>query len=213
MNIDLYVITDETLSLGRSHVEVTRQAVAGGTTAIQLRDKSLSPGDMARVGREIRTITQEAGALFIVNDRLDVALACGADGVHLGQDDIPCGTARQLVPPGFIIGVSAGTVEEAVDAEQAGADYVAASPVFSTGSKADAGPGQGLSLVTEMRSAVRIPVIGIGGIGSGNAAAVIAAGADGLAVISAVVSQPDIAAAARNLRAIVVRAKRKRGYL
>lgn len=211
MNLDLYVVTDEALSHGLSHAEVARRAVAGGATAVQLRDKSLSPRDMAQAGREIRSITQEAGALFIVNDRLDVALACGADGVHLGQDDIPCGTARQLVPPGFIIGVSAGTVEEAVDAERAGADYVAASPVFSTGSKADAGPGQGLSLVSAMRAAVRIPVIGIGGIGPGNAAAVIAAGADGIAVISAVVSQPDIAAAARDLRAIVARAKRDRG--
>jgi len=213
MNLDLYVITDEALSGGLPHIVIAERAVAGGATVIQLRDKSNSPRDLIRAAHEIRAITQRAGALFIVNDRLDVALACGADGVHLGQDDIPCGTARQIAPPGFIIGVSAGTVEEAADAERAGADYVAASPVFPTGSKADAGPGQGLSLVSAMRARVRIPVVGIGGIGPGNAAAVIAAGADGIAVISAVVSQPDIAAAAQNLRAIVARTKRERGDL
>lgn len=213
MKLDLYVITDEALSNGLSHAVIAQRAVAGGATAIQLRDKLLSLVDLVRVGREIRVITRQAGALFIVNDRLDVALACGADGVHLGQEDIPCGTARQLVPPGFIIGVSAGSVDEAMDAERAGADYVAASPVFSTVSKTDAGPGQGLSLVQGLRAAVRIPVIGIGGIGPGNAAEVIAAGADGIAVISAVVSQPDITAAARDLATTVARAKRERERL
>lgn len=211
MNLDLYVITDEALAGGLPHAVIAQRAVAGGATVIQLRDKALPLRELTRVAQEIRTITRKAGALFIVNDRLDVALACGADGVHLGQGDLSCCTARQLAPSGFIIGISAGSVEEAVDAERAGADYVAVSPVFSTGSKIDAGPGHGLPLVKMIRSAVRIPVIGIGGIGSENARGVIDAGADGIAVISAVVSQPDITAAARRLAGIVARAKQEPG--
>ena len=208
MNLDLYVITDEALSGGRSHAEIAQRAVDGGAGAIQLRDKTCSLRELVRAGKEIRAITGRAGATFIVNDRLDVALACGADGVHLGQGDMRCDTARQLVPTAFIIGVSVGSVEEAVDAERSGADYVALSPVFPTGSKSDAGPGHGLQLLKRIRSAVRIPVIAIGGIGPGNAGRVIDAGADGIAVISAVVSQPDITAAARNLAGIVAARKR-----
>ncbi len=145
-------------------------------------------------------MAREAGVLFIVNDRPDVALACGADGVHLGQSDMPVGTARQLAPPGFVIGASVGTVREAQEAEQSGADYVALSPVFATGSKDDAGPGHGLDELRAIRAAVRLPVLAIGGITRENAAEVIAAGADGIAVISAVVAAADIAGAARELR-------------
>lgn len=210
MKLDLYVITDEGLAGGLPHREIARRAVLGGADVIQLRDKTLPSRELVRVGREIRKITRNAGALFIVNDRLDFALACGADGVHLGQDDMGCGTARQLSPAGFIIGVSVGSVDEALAAEQQGADYVAVSPVFSTGSKADAGPGYGLATVQEIRAAASIPVIAIGGIGPANAADVIGAGADGIAVISAVVSQPDITAAARRLSAIIATAKRAR---
>lgn len=208
MKLDLYVITDEDLAGGLPHSEIARRAVLGGANVIQLRDKILPPRELVRVGREIREITRNAGALFIVNDRLDLALACGAEGVHLGQDDMGCGTARQLSPTGFVIGVSVGSVDEALAAEQQGADYVAVSPVFSTGSKADAGPGYGLATVREIRAVVSIPVIAIGGIGPANAADVIGAGADGIAVISAVVSQPDITAAARRLSAIIATAKR-----
>jgi thiamine-phosphate pyrophosphorylase len=210
MNLDLYVITDETLAGGLSHSEIARGAIDGGATAIQLRDKILPYRDFIRMGAEIRTMTRKSGVLFIVNDRLDVALACGADGVHLGQGDLRCDVARQLAPPGFIIGVSVGSEEEALDAEENGADYIALSPVFATGSKHDAGPGHGLDILKEIRTAVHIPVIAIGGIDPGNAGTVIDAGADGIAVISAVVSQPDITAAARFLKEIVSSRKRAR---
>lgn len=210
MKIDLYVITDEALSQGLPHAVIAQRAVDGGADVIQLRDKHCPSRELIRAGKEIRTITRRAGATFIVNDRLDVALACGADGVHLGQGDMRCDTARQLAPPAFIIGISVGSVEEAVDAERNGADYVALSPIFTTGSKSDAGPGHGLHLLKKIRSAVGIPVIAIGGIGPGNAGRVIDAGADGIAVISAVVSQPDITAAARELAGIVARAKAER---
>jgi thiamine-phosphate pyrophosphorylase len=208
MNVELYVITDETIAGGRSHAEIARQAVLGGADIVQLRDKALSSSTLAAAGREIAAITRKAGAVFMVNDRLDVALACGADGVHLGQDDMQVSTARQLAPPGFIIGISVGTVEEAVQAEQDGADYLALSPTFSTASKGDAGPGLGLDRLREIRRAVTLPLIAIGGIDRNNVPEVIAAGADGIAVISAVVAKPDIAAAARELKVLVRESKK-----
>jgi len=210
MKYDVYVVTDETVSGGRSHAEIARQATAGGAGVIQLRDKTRSCSELVRIGREIAIIARGAGAGFVVNDRLDVAIACGADGVHLGQGDVPCGVARQIAPPGFIIGVSVGSVAEARNAEHEGADYVALSPVFATGSKPDAGPGHGLAIVRQIRSAVRIPVIAIGGIGPENAGEVIDAGADGVAVISAITGAPDITGAARRMVAIVAERKAAR---
>lgn len=210
MKYDLYVVTDEAIAGGRSHAEIARCAVAGGADVIQLRDKTRPGSDLIRIGREIRAITRAAGAGFIVNDRLDVALACGADGVHLGQGDLACDTARQMGSPGFVVGISVGSVEEAREAERQGAGYVALSPVFSTGSKHDAGPGHGLALLREIRAAVGIPVIAIGGIVPENAGEVIDAGADGIAVISAVACAPDIAGAARELAALVAERKRAR---
>jgi thiamine-phosphate pyrophosphorylase len=207
MKIDLYVITDESVAGGLSHAEIAHRAIAGGADVIQLRDKACGSRELCRIGRVIREITRKTGTLFIVNDRLDVALACGADGIHLGQDDMRAGTARQIAPPGFIIGVSVGTLEEAVRAEQEGADYIALSPVFPTISKNDAGPGRGLETLREIRQNASIPVIAIGGINSGNMNDAIAAGADGIAVISAVVGSPDITAAARDLKEIIRKSK------
>jgi len=211
MNLELYVITDQTAGGGWSHAEIARQAACGGADAIQLRDKTCSPRELLRAARELRAITRTSGTLFIVNDRLDVAMASGADGVHVGQGDLRAGTARQLAPEGFIIGVSVGTVEEALQAVQEGADYLALSPTFPTASKDDAGPGHGLDRLREIRRAVPIPVIAIGGISRRNAGDVIAAGADGIAVISAVVARPDIAAAARELKDLVRECRRSVG--
>lgn len=210
MNLDLYVITDESIAPGRTHTEIARCACDGGADVIQLRDKCCGIRELTRTGRMIREITGKTGALFIVNDRLDVALACGADGVHLGQDDMRVDVARQLTPRSFIIGVSVGDTLEAVEAERAGADYVAVSPVFSTTSKNDAGPGHGLSTVKEIRNAVSIPVVAIGGISRANLGEVILAGADSAAVISAVVGQPDMTAASRDLKDRIVAAKQER---
>jgi thiamine-phosphate pyrophosphorylase len=211
MNLELYVITDETIAGGRSHAEIARRAVLGGADVIQLRDKGLSPAGLAAAGREIAAVVRESGALFIVNDRLDVAMACGADGVHLGQDDMRVSTARQLAPPGFSIGVSVSPVDEAVQAGREGADYLALSPVFSTASKDDAGPGLGLARLTEIRHAVSLPLVAIGGINRQNVRDVIAAGADGIAVISAVVASPDMTAAARELKDLVRVCKKRVG--
>ena len=207
MNFDLYVITDEAISRGLSHAEIAQRAIDGGADVVQLRDKTCGFRELNRIARSLRRITMKTRTLFIINDRLDVALACGADGVHLGQDDIRADVARQIAPSGFIIGVSVGTVDEALKAEQDGADYIAISPLFSTGSKNDAGPGLGLDVLREMRRNVTVPIIAIGGIKPDNVRDVIAAGADGVAVISAVVGSMDISAAARELRALVSSSK------
>ncbi len=197
MRYDLYVVTDEKLSRGLSHADIARQAVEGGADVIQLRDKDLQGKEFFEAACTIRTITARTGALFIVNDRLDIAIASKADGVHIGQQDIPLSVIRPLAPHPFIIGVSVSSLQEAINAEKGGADYVAVSPVFSTGSKGDAGPGLGLKLVREISDALSIPVIGIGGIHMENAGDVFNAGAVGVAVISAVVSQDDIILAAK----------------
>lgn len=209
---DLYVITDESLSKGLTHVEIARRAIAGGADVIQLRDKRMSGEELIECAVEIRALTKKAGVLFIVNDRLEIAIASKADGVHLGQDDLPARLARPLAPQGFIIGVSAGTLEEAVQAERDGADYIGLGPICHTGSKKDAGPVCGFDLITRVKNAVKIPVIAIGGIGPDNAKEAIAAGADGLAAISAVVSQPDVTAAARRLKDIIQAAKYRKVY-
>ena len=210
MGYDLYVITDETVGRGRSHAELAAQAVDGGADVIQIRDKRLPAPDLLEAATAVRKITRDSGALFIVNDHLDLALRVGADGVHLGAADIPLPEARSLSPPGFIIGASVGSVAGALRAEAAGADYVALSPTFATGSKSDAGPGLGLSVLSAIRAAVSVPLIAIGGINARNVADVIAAGADGVAVISAVVGVDDLTAAARDLRARIAAAKQDR---
>ena len=203
MAYDLYVVTDETLSHGLTHARIAELASFGGVDVIQLRDKTRSGRELYAIAREIRECTDKTNTIFIMNDRLDIALASSADGVHLGQDDLPLHAARMIAPRPFIIGLSVGSVEEAIRAELEGADYVAVSPVFPTLSKIGAGPGHGLKTVKDIRIAVSIPVIGIGGIHAGNAGEVIAAGADGVAVISAIVCQEDIPHATRELRAII----------
>ena len=148
-------------------------------------------------------MTKEKAVLFLVNDRLDVAIACGADGVHLGQEDIRVDTARQIAPPGFIIGISVSSIEEAEQAQKDGADYIALSPVFDTTSKTDAGRGHGLALLETICNRVTVPVIAIGGIGVTNAAGIFESGAEGIAVISAVVGSPDISGAASELKSLI----------
>jgi thiamine-phosphate pyrophosphorylase len=206
-NFELYVITDEGLSKGLSHVEIASRAIAGGADAIQLRDKTMSGKDMLLAALKLRAITKNAGVVFIVNDRLDVALLSGADGVHLGQDDLPAKYVRTIVPEGFILGVSARNIEEAVLAEQDGADYIGLGPICNTSSKDDAGDGCGFDVIAEVKKRVSIPVIAIGGLGPGNAEKAIKAGADGLAVISAVVGQDDVARASSVLKFMIVKAK------
>ena len=205
LNHALHVLTDEQLSRGRATVDVVRAALAGGATVIQLRDKTASTRRLIELGRALREITHEAGATFIVNDRADVALAVDADGVHVGQNDLPARAARRIVGAERVVGVSASSVAEAIQAERDGADYIGAGTVFATGSKPDAGAPIGLDGLAQIVRAVSIPVVAIGGVNSANAADCIAAGAVGVAVISAVVSAENVEAAARRLREVVGR--------
>lgn len=210
INVDwsLYVITDRTVARDRAILDVVRATIRGGATAVQLREKEATTRHMVELGRALHQITQAAGVPLIVNDRIDVALAVAAEGVHVGQDDMPAGLARQLVGKDTILGVSAETVAQARQAEHDGADYLGVGDVFGTPSKPDAGVPIGLTGLARVAEVVSIPVVGIGGITLQNAAAVIEAGAQGVAVISAVVGAADPEAAARQLRQIVSAAKR-----
>lgn len=199
MDLSVYVITDRRAAGDRPLLDVMRAAIRGGATIVQLREKEASTREMVELGRMLHEITQEAGIPLIVNDRIDVALALDAEGVHVGQDDMPADLARRLIGPDRILGVSANSVAEARRAEQDGADYLGVGDVFGTPSKADAGDVIGLERVREVADAVSIPIVGIGGITVENAAAVIEAGAAGVAVISAVVGASDPEAAARAL--------------
>jgi thiamine-phosphate pyrophosphorylase len=197
----LYVITDERLGRGRSHLRIAEAAILGGADVLQLRDKEASSGRLYRAALELRKITREAKVPFIVNDRLDVALAADADGVHVGQEDLPASVARRILGAGKILGVSAETVEEAIRAEEDGADYLGVGPVFEArGTKADAGEPVGIELIAQIRRRCRLPIVAIGGINAENARKVREAGADAVAVISAIVAADDIAQAARQLK-------------
>ena len=208
MDWTLYVITDDRLSRGRSHLEVAQEAIKGGASLIQFRDKEMTTRQLVETAGKIKGLTDKVNIPLIINDRLDVALAVDADGVHVGQADMPAGLARKLIGPHKILGVSASTVEEALQAEREGADYVSASPVFTTPTKPDAPPPTGLEGLRAIVNAVNLPVIAIGGINEENVTEVMEAGAQGVAVISAVVSAPDIAAAARHLRETIEAARK-----
>jgi len=200
----LYLITDAQLSRGRSHIEIAEAAIRGGADAIQLRDKTAPAGMLYRVALELREITRKSNVSFLVNDRLDVALAVDADGAHVGQQDIPASAARRILGAGKILGVTAETVEEALAAEKDGADYLGVGPVFEArGTKADAGPPQGPAIIANIRPHTRLPIVAIGGIKAENARLVREAGADSAAVISAIVAADDITRAARELKSIL----------
>jgi thiamine-phosphate pyrophosphorylase len=197
----LYVITDEKASRGRSHLQVAEAAILGGADVLQLRDKEASGGRLYRVAMQLRKLTRDANVSFIVNDRLDIALATDADGVHVGQADLPASVAREIMGPGKILGVSVDTVEEAVLAEKDGADYLGVGPVFEArGTKPDAGEPLGVDRIARIRCNCRLPIVAIGGIDAENAGKVREAGADAAAVISAIVGADDIAHAARRLK-------------
>ena len=200
LDYSLYLVTDRTLSLGRSTVEVVAAAVSGGVTCVQLREKHCSTREFLEEARRVRELLVGTGVPLIINDRLDVALAVAADGVHLGQNDMHLSDARRLVGERLVIGISAESVADAIRAEAEGADYIGVSPVFTTPTKMDTAPPLGLEGLREIRRAVSLPLVAIGSIRHDNAAEVLRAGADGLAVVSAIVSAPCPRTAAAGLR-------------
>jgi len=196
----LHVLTDHRLARGRTHAEIARAALAGGADVIQLRDKVLTGDALVAAARELATLVRSGGRTFVVNDSVDVAIAAGADGVHLGPDDEAVATARARWHG--LLGASARSADRARELVAAGADYLGVGPVYATATKpglpAAIGP-EGLAAVVRAVGPA-VPVIGIGGIHAGNVAAVLAAGAAGVAVISAVVAVPDPERATRGIR-------------
>lgn len=195
----LVVILDPSAARGRDLAAIAAQAAGGGATSLQLRAKHATGEECAALAR---AILAAAGAVpLIINDRLDVALATGAAGCHLGADDLPLTVARGMSPAGFILGASAGNLEEARAAAAGGADYLGIGPIHPTGSKADAGGAIGVAGFARIRAAGKLPCVAIGGISAADVPALLAAGADGVAVISAVLGADDPRAAAAALLA------------
>jgi thiamine-phosphate pyrophosphorylase len=186
-----YFITDSKLSRAGNFNDVST-AVACGVRVVQYRNKNAKTREMYEEAVCLREICRDT--LFLINDRVDIALAVNADGVHLGQSDMPCGAARRLLGEEKIIGITVHNLAEAVQAESIGADYLGVSPIFQTATKPDAGKPAGISLIEEIRAIVDIPLIAIGGIDHSNAIDVIRAGADGLCAISSVVAKEDVKA-------------------
>ncbi|MFP4085690.1 MAG: thiamine phosphate synthase [Desulfobacteraceae bacterium] len=195
----LHVLTDTVVQCRFSHVQLTEMAVRGGADIIQFRQKTGSTREMIDLSRKMRTLCAHGGVSFIVNDRVDIALACNVHGVHLGQDDFPIPLARELLGPEGIIGGSASTLEEARKCVSDGADYVGLGPVYPTGSKEDAGPVVGIETLKQVAAKIPVPVIAIGGIDETKIPEIMGAGAHGIAVISAVCRQQDPEAAVRAL--------------
>lgn len=192
-----YFITDASLSRAGNVSDVT-SAVAAGVDAVQYRCKDGSSAALYAEAAALRALCR--GPLFVINDRVDIALAVAADGVHLGQDDLPLPVARKLLGPDKLIGLTVHSVEEARAAEVTGADYLGVSPIFATQTKPDAGPPAGIELIRRIKAAVKLPLVAIGGIHLGNAPEVVRAGADCLCALSAVLTQADVAGEIRKFQ-------------
>ena len=197
--IDLYPVTCAALSAGRDNYQILDGILAGGAKIVQLREKGLPMADLFAMAQIFREKTTAAGVLFIVNDHIDLALAVGADGVHLGRDDFPLEPARQLAPD-LIIGRSSHNLEQALEAESQGADYVNIGPIYPTGTKPEHKVFLGPAAIGEISPHLSIPFTVMGGINEGNIDAVVAAGARHIAVVTAVTKAPDVALAVRTLR-------------
>lgn len=208
-DLSLYLVTDRRLSQGRTTVEIVRAAVAGGVTCVQLREKHCATREFVAEARAVRALLAGTGVHLVINDRIDVALAVGADGVHLGQTDMHIADARRIAGRSMFIGISVESLEDAIRAEAEGADYIGISPVFATTTKTDTAPPLGLHGVAAIRAAVSIPLVGIGGIDSTNAAHVIQVGCDGVAVVSAIVSAPHPARSTAELKSIIDAARKR----
>lgn len=197
--IDVYPVTCERLSAGRSNLEVLEAVIRGGARIIQLRQKEYSKRDLYHLALTFREVTAGAGLLLIINDYLDIALAAGADGVHLGQDDLPLTAARRLAPD-LLIGISTHSLEEALEAEGEGADYVNIGPIFATSTKAGSDRGLGPEAIASVGSRLSVPFTVMGGITAANLDEVLAGGARRIAMITAITQAADIAQTVRGFR-------------
>lgn len=202
-HLSCYLVTDPRVESVDCLEQIVAASIDGGMTAVQLRAKGWSDRRALEAAKRLRTICRDLDVMFLVNDRVDIALVCGADGVHLGVDDLPVGAARELLGPDVVIGYSPEAETDRRDALLAGVDYLGVGPVFGTATKDDAGPALGLPVFERIVDEVDVPVIGIGGIDQLNARSVIEAGAAGVAVVSAVFFAGDPATAARELAGVM----------
>ncbi|OGW19488.1 MAG: thiamine-phosphate diphosphorylase [Nitrospirae bacterium GWC1_57_7] len=204
IDFKLYLITDRHAAK-IPLPQAVRAALEGGVRAVQLREKDLPIRELLKLAGELRRITKEYGARLFINDRVDVAVAVDADGMHLGGESIPVDAVRRIVGDKMLIGVSTHSLSEAVEAAQRGADFITFGPAFETPSKKKYGPPVGLGPIAEIKKAIRIPVFALGGITVSNVSAVIDAGVDGIGLISAILAADDITAAAKNILATIDR--------
>lgn len=202
-SLDLYLVTDRDLSLGRSLTEIIERAVMGGVTMVQLREKNATTGQFIQEALHIKPILRKHHIPLIINDRLDVAMAIDADGVHLGQSDMHWQMARTLLGPEKIIGLSIENVDQLTEANNADIDYIGISPVFTTPTKKELSKGLGLPGTTEIAGLSKHPSVAIGGINATNAADIIGTGTQGISVVSAICSAEDPETAAKELSDII----------
>lgn len=200
----LYLVTDQALTRGRPLADVVAAAVQGGVTCVQLREKQLGTREFLAQALILKALLTPLRIPLVINDRIDIALACGADGVHLGQNDLPADEARKLLPPGVFVGWSVESMDDVQQSAALPVDYLGVSPIFSTPTKTDTKDPWGLEGLAVVRAATPLPLVAIGGIHTGNAREVLRAGADGLAVVSALCTAEDPRAAAAALRALCV---------
>lgn len=210
LNFELYLVTDRKLSKGRKLEDIVTSAVNGGATIIQLREKECSTREFIEFGKKIRAILKSKNIPLIINDRIDIALAVKADGVHIGKNDMFYQTARDILGKDAIIGLSVESVQDAIEAEKFDVDYLGLSPIYSTPTKTDIQHELGLEGIREIRKISKHKLVAIGGIKTYNTKEIIQAGADGIAVVSAICSAEDPENSARELREIVRNALKER---
>lgn len=197
----LYLVTDRSLMTTDTLSEAVEQAILGGCTMVQLREKNISSLDFFKLATEIKAVTDSFGVPLIINDRIDIALAVHAAGVHIGQSDIPAAIVREIIGDDMLMGVSASSVSEAIQAQKDGADYLGVGAMFPTGTKTDAAIVS-IKEMQNIRQSVALPIVAIGGINKENAGLFHDMGIDGLAVVSAIIAQPNIRQAASELKRI-----------
>lgn len=197
-SLRLYLVTDQQSLRGRSLTDVVLAAVQGGVTCVQLREKDLCSRDFVALALVVKDLLAPMGVPLVINDRIDVALACGAQGVHLGQSDMPIELARQMLPPEVFIGLSVESLNDVTHAAGQPVDYLGVSPIYATPTKTDTAAPWGLAGLRQVRAMTALPLVAIGGVHLSNAAEVLLAGADGLAVVSAICSAQDPNAAAQS---------------
>lgn len=198
----LYLVTDQALMRGRPLADVVAAAVQGGVSCVQLREKHLGSREFLAQALILKALLAPQGIPLVINDRIDIALACGADGVHLGQNDLPADEARKLLPPEVFLGWSVESIDDVQQSAALPVDYLGVSPIFSTPTKTDTKDPWGLEGLAVVRAATPLPLVAIGGIHAGNAREVLRAGADGLAVVSALCAADDPRTAAATLRSL-----------